>query len=292
MGRSLELPAEPPALKEVRRIVQIFRELRSGRTLDGKTKIKSPSSSLSSAEAISVINNGMALAGHFGDGVLHPRDVAAGLIGAVIKDPVQDTVVWKEYLEIVVKEREDWKPLYRRVLRIWSERSDDDPVHYFGIRHHGPGCARSLLRAFEALQPDCVLVEGPPDAQAVLAALLSEHMQPPVALLSYCPDEPQRAVYHPFAVFSPEWQALRWALLKQVPVRFIDLPVMHQMALDKAREAAEAAEAEEAAQQEAEAENRGRSAARSRVEATSGDAVPPQADTHAPRTRPPTAPTR
>jgi hypothetical protein len=127
-------------------------------------------------------------------------------------------------------------------------------VHYFGIRHHGPGCARSLLRAFDALEPDCVLVEGPPDAEGVLAALLSEQMQPPVALLSYCPDEPQRAVYHPFAVFSPEWQALRWALQKQVPVSFIDLPVMHQMALDKAQEAKEAAEAEEAARLEEEAE--------------------------------------
>ena len=93
--------------------MQIFRELRSGRTQDGKTQLKSPSSSLSTAEAISVINNGMALAGHFGDGVLHPHDVAAGLIGAVVKDPVQDAVVWKEYLDIVVKEREDWKSLYR-----------------------------------------------------------------------------------------------------------------------------------------------------------------------------------
>jgi len=100
-----------------------------------------------------------------------------------------------------------------------------------------------------------VLVEGPPDAQAVLAALLSDNMQPPVALLSYCPDEPQRAVYHPFAVFSPEWQALRWALEKQVPVSFIDLPVMHQMALDKAREAEEAARLEAEAASAAEDAN-------------------------------------
>jgi MoxR-like ATPase len=113
MGRSLQLPAEPPALKEVRRIVQIFRELRNGKTEDGKTQIKSPSATLSSAEAISVINNGMALAGHFGDGVLRPQDMASGLIGAVIKDPVQDQVVWNEYLETVVKERQDWKDLYR-----------------------------------------------------------------------------------------------------------------------------------------------------------------------------------
>lgn len=113
MGRALQLPAEPPALKEVRRIVQIFRELRNGRTEDGKTQVKSPSSTLSTAEAISVINSGMALAGHFGDGVLRPLDVASGLIGAVVKDPVQDTVVWNEYLETVVKERAEWKDLYR-----------------------------------------------------------------------------------------------------------------------------------------------------------------------------------
>lgn len=97
----------------MRRIVQIFRELRNGKTEDGKTQIKSPSSTLSTAEAISVINNGMALAGHFGDGTLSPLDVASGLIGAVVKDPVQDQVVWNEYLETVVKERADWKDLYR-----------------------------------------------------------------------------------------------------------------------------------------------------------------------------------
>lgn len=113
LGRALALPAEPPALQEVRRVVQIFRELRNGQTEDGKTRIKSPSSTLSTAEAISVINSGMALAGHFGDGVLRSADVASGLIGAVIKDPVQDHVVWKEYLETVVKERSDWKDLYR-----------------------------------------------------------------------------------------------------------------------------------------------------------------------------------
>lgn len=113
MGRALALPAEPPALKEVRRIVQIFRELRNGRTEDGKMQVKSPTSTLSTAEAISVINSGMALAGHFGDGVLGPQDMASGLIGAVVKDPVQDAVVWNEYLETVVKERSDWKDLYR-----------------------------------------------------------------------------------------------------------------------------------------------------------------------------------
>ena len=113
MGRSLELPAEPPALAEVRRVVRIFRELRNGKTEDGKLKVKTPSGTLSTAEAISVINSGMALAAHFGDGSLRAADVAASLVGAVVKDPVQDRVIWHEYLETVMKERGDWKDLYR-----------------------------------------------------------------------------------------------------------------------------------------------------------------------------------
>ncbi|MDX2305877.1 MAG: AAA family ATPase [Microscillaceae bacterium] len=113
IGKSLELPAELPPLKEIQRLVTIFRELRSGKTIDNKTKLKSPSGTLSTAEAISVINSGQALAAHFGDGLLKASDVAAGLIGAVIKDPVQDKVVFQEYLETVVKERDDWKDIYR-----------------------------------------------------------------------------------------------------------------------------------------------------------------------------------
>ena len=113
LGRALELPAEPPALEEIRRVVTIFRELRTGITEDGKTKVKSPSSTLSPAEAISVVSSGMALAAHFGDGSLSADDLAAGVQGAVVKDPVQDAVVWKEYLETVVKEREGWKDIYR-----------------------------------------------------------------------------------------------------------------------------------------------------------------------------------
>ena len=113
MGRALQLPGEPPALKEVRRVVQIFRELRNGQTEDGKTKLKTSSATLSTAEAISVINSGMALAGHFGDGVLRAGDIASTLVGAIVKDPVQDAIVWREYQEAVMKERSDWKDLYR-----------------------------------------------------------------------------------------------------------------------------------------------------------------------------------
>jgi len=113
LGRALELPGEVPGIEEIRRVVTVFRELRDGRTQDGKTKLKSPSGTLSVAEAISVVNSGVALAGHFGDGSLKAGDIATGLTGAIVKDPVQDAVVWKEYLETVVKERDGWKDLYR-----------------------------------------------------------------------------------------------------------------------------------------------------------------------------------
>jgi MoxR-like ATPase len=113
LGVALELPAEVDAIDEIRRVVTVFRELRSGVTEDGRTTVKSPSSTLSAAEAISVMTNGLALAAHFGDGSVSAADVAAGLVGTVVKDPVQDRIVWREYLETVVKERKGWKDLYR-----------------------------------------------------------------------------------------------------------------------------------------------------------------------------------
>ncbi len=112
LGQSLQLPAEAVPVKEIKRLVTIFRELRSGRTEDGSEKLKSPGSTLSTAEAISVINSGQALAAHFGNGKLQAKDLASGLTGAIVKDPVQDAAVWKEYLETVVKERKGWKDLY------------------------------------------------------------------------------------------------------------------------------------------------------------------------------------
>src|SRR5262245_19864552 len=104
-------------------------------------------------------------------------------------------------------------------------------LHIYGIRHHGPGSARSLRQALETLRPDCLLVEGPPDAAEALPLLAHPEMKPPVALLIYPPDQPQRAVFYPFAVFSPEWQAIDYGLARKIPVRFMDLPQAHQMAV-------------------------------------------------------------
>ena len=113
LGKSLELPPADGAEAEIRRVVTVFRELRRGVTEDGRTSLKIPSGTLSTAEAISVVTNGLALASHFGDGVLRAGDVAAGIVGSVIKDPVADATLWQEYLETVVRERGDWKDFYR-----------------------------------------------------------------------------------------------------------------------------------------------------------------------------------
>jgi MoxR-like ATPase len=113
LGRALELPTEKPALEEIRRVVTIFRELRNGVTEDGKAKVKTPSGTLSTAEAISVVSGGMAMAAFYGDGTVRASDLMPGLIGAVVKDPVQDQLIWQEYLQTVVKERSDWKDIYR-----------------------------------------------------------------------------------------------------------------------------------------------------------------------------------
>ncbi|MDP5171210.1 MAG: DUF5682 family protein, partial [Bacteroidia bacterium] len=98
-------------------------------------------------------------------------------------------------------------------------------VHIFGIRHHGPGSARHLVAELEAFQPDMILVEGPPEANGLIPFLADPELQPPVAILAYKTNEPSQAVFYPFAAFSPEWQALQFALAHNLHVQFFDLPV-------------------------------------------------------------------
>jgi MoxR-like ATPase len=113
LSKTLGVPGELAGVEEIMRVVTIFRELRDGLTEDGRTKVKSPSGTLSTAEAISVVTSGMILAGHFGDGTIGAEDLAAGITGAVVKDPVHDRVIWQEYLETVVRERSGWSDIYR-----------------------------------------------------------------------------------------------------------------------------------------------------------------------------------
>ncbi|WP_372365885.1 AAA family ATPase [Candidatus Uabimicrobium sp. HlEnr_7] len=117
MGKVLDLPAEKPALEEIRRVVTIFQELRSGLTKN-KNKIKKTSGTLSTAEAISVINSGMAMAAYFGNGVLQARDLASAITGAIVKDPIHDKIAWKEYLKSVAKNRAGWSDLYKECCEV------------------------------------------------------------------------------------------------------------------------------------------------------------------------------
>jgi len=112
LGAALALPDVPAAAEEIRRVVTIFRELRSGVTEDERNSLKIPSGTLSTAEAISVVTNGMALAAHFGNGQLGATDVAAGIVGAVVSEPANDSVAWREYLETVVRDRPGWDDFY------------------------------------------------------------------------------------------------------------------------------------------------------------------------------------
>ncbi|MGV9908575.1 DUF5682 family protein [Streptomyces tendae] len=99
-----------------------------------------------------------------------------------------------------------------------------------GVRHHGPGSARAVRAALDAVRPGIVLVEGPPEADALIPLAADEDMRPPVALLAHAVDEPGRSAFWPLAEFSPEWVAVRWALEHDVPARFIDLPATHTLA--------------------------------------------------------------
>ena len=106
-------------------------------------------------------------------------------------------------------------------------------INILGIRHHGPGSARNVKAFLESVKPDIVLVEGPPEADSILKWVGHELLKPPVALLCYQPDDPQRSVFYPFAEFSPEWQAILYAGQHHIHVRFMDLPAGNQMLIEK-----------------------------------------------------------
>jgi chemotaxis response regulator CheB len=109
-------------------------------------------------------------------------------------------------------------------------------IHILGIRHHGPGSAKNVLAFLEQHQPDIILIEGPPEADALLPFLRNNQVEPPVAILAYQTDNIQQAVYYPFAIFSPEWQAMQYASKANIHARFIDLPLTHWLALSSQNE--------------------------------------------------------
>lgn len=114
-----------------------------------------------------------------------------------------------------------------------ASKMDETRLHVFGIRHHGPGSAHSLVAALKRTVPDCILLEGPPDADGLIGLVGQAEMVPPVAILVYAEDDPKRAVYFPFAEFSPEWQAIRYALENRIPIRFCDLPMRYLLEAER-----------------------------------------------------------
>jgi hypothetical protein len=111
-----------------------------------------------------------------------------------------------------------------------SDRARRDGVHLLGIRHHGPGSARSVVAALNEIRPSVVLVEAPADVQSALRWVGDPGLVPPVSLLGYVVAEPARALFAPFAAFSPEWQAIAWANMNEIEVRAIDLPMANTFA--------------------------------------------------------------
>lgn len=111
---------------------------------------------------------------------------------------------------------------------------DEERAHLLGIRHHGPGSAALLCEALEAIDPACVLVEGPPEGDKLIPHMAGSGLRPPVAMLLYAADDPKDALFMPFAEFSPEWQAIQWALRRNRPVRFFDWPAAVSIAVSKA----------------------------------------------------------
>src|SRR5262252_4930324 len=122
-----------------------------------------------------------------------------------------------------------------------ASRAAAERMHLFGIRHHGPGSARSLRAALDALDPAMVLIEGPPDADDIIRFAALPAMKPPVAMLVHGQDDPGLSTFYPYGIYSPEWQAMLWAAARGRPVRFIDLPAANRLAL-RAAEAAKAPE--------------------------------------------------
>lgn len=105
-------------------------------------------------------------------------------------------------------------------------------IHIFGIRHHGQGSAKRLQKALQALQPDCILLEAPQDAEKILEYVANPKLKPPVAMLLYQPTNFQKVSYLPFASFSPEWIAMKYGLAEDIPIRFMDLPMSMQYGVD------------------------------------------------------------
>jgi hypothetical protein len=130
-------------------------------------------------------------------------------------------------------------------------------LHILGIRHHGVGSARNVTERLKKIQPDIILVEGPPELDSVVNWVANKDLKPPVAVLAYNTEKPSQAVFYPFAKFSPEWQAISYALQQNIPIKMLDLPLAHTFGMELKRQEELAKQMAEAEKQEAEDKEQG-----------------------------------
>ncbi|MDR1674603.1 MAG: DUF5682 family protein, partial [Oscillospiraceae bacterium] len=97
-------------------------------------------------------------------------------------------------------------------------------INFFGVRHFSPAASYHLEKLLDEVKPQCVLVEGPDDANRLIREVVRSGVKPPVAILSYTAEIPVSTVIYPFAEYSPEYRAILWAVKNGAEVRFIDLP--------------------------------------------------------------------
>ena len=207
LGASLELPADLASLSEIERVVTVFRELRAGVTPDQRTTIKSPSATLSTAEAISVMTNGLALAAHFGDGIVRADDVA----GRPRRRRRQGPRAGPHRVAGVPRDRRARTaasgPTSTAPAASWAEPHADAPSRSSGSATTGPARPGRCAAPSTSCRPTWSSIEGRPSSTRSSTCCGEADMVPPVAGLVYAVDEPRRPTFYPLAVFSPEWVA-------------------------------------------------------------------------------------
>ena len=280
LGPSLALAATPPDLEDIRRIATVLRELRELRdgaaVLDDAADpvaLRRPSGGLSTADAISAALTVWSETTHFVAGdvaddaadsavALPPDRIAQALGRRRVKrrrgrggggppDPSRIRGLGLSAARaarrggLAAAPRSDRRASRGRGACVSLSARDAARLVVFGVRHHRARFAIALERALAGLDPALVLIEGPPEASPLLPLAGAHDMIPPVALAAMARGAPETARWFPFAAFSPEWRALRWALAAERPVRFIDLPLAVRLAdpaLDERRADQEAAD--------------------------------------------------
>ena len=106
----------------------------------------------------------------------------------------------------------------------------------FGIRHFSPAGAYFVRKFLNENRPDVVLIEGPADFDFLIDDIVSKNLLPPFAIMAYTKEVPIETVLYPFAVYSPEYQAILWARENNKECHFFDLESNIMLGLESKNE--------------------------------------------------------